>query len=46
MKLSPSRRVWLVVRWKDRVKEYMHDRGADKGGRLEQVGSERVDRER
>ena len=27
--VGPRRRGRLVVRWKDRVKEYMHERGAD-----------------
>ena len=26
-----------VVGWKDRVKEYMHDRGADRRGSIEQA---------
>ena len=28
---SPRRRRRPVVRWKDRVKEYMHEKGADRG---------------
>ena len=31
------RRVRSVVRWKDRVKKYMHQRVADRGGGIEQV---------
>ena len=27
-----------VIRWKDRVKEYTHERDADRRGRLEQAG--------
>ena len=29
-----ERRVRPVVRWKDRVKEYMHERDADRGGAI------------
>ena len=29
------------MRWKDRVKEYMHERGADVGGGLQQARRER-----
>ena len=35
---GPRRRGRPVVRWKDRVKEYMHERGADRGRGLQQVG--------
>ena len=34
-----------VVRWNDKVKEYMHERSADRGGGLEQARKECVDRE-
>ena len=33
-----------VVRWKDRVKEYMHERVGDRGERIEQARKECVDR--
>ena len=42
---SPRRRGRLVVRWKDKVKEYMHQRVADRGG-LEQAKIECMNRER
>ena len=35
-----------VVGWKDRVKEYMHERGADRGGGIELARKECLDRER
>ena len=35
-----------VVNWKDRVKEYMHERVADGGGEIELARMECVDRER
>ena len=31
-----NRRRKPVVRWKNRVKEYMHENCADRGGRIEQ----------
>ena len=34
---NSRRRGRLVVRWKDRVKEYMHERVADRGGEIEQA---------
>ncbi len=34
------------VRWRDRVKEYMCERGATRGGRLDQARRECLDRER
>ena len=40
------RRVRPVVRWKDRVKEYMHERVADRGGRIEQARRKCMDKER
>ena len=43
---SPRRRGRPVVRWKDRVKEYMHERVADRGGEIELAKRECVDRER
>ena len=33
--VEPRRRVRPVVRWKDRVKEYMHERDTDRGGGIE-----------
>ena len=36
----------LIVRWKDRVKKYMHERGVDREEGLEQVRKECMDRER
>ena len=38
---DPSKRR-SVVKWKDRVKEYMHKRGAEKGGGLEHARMECV----
>ena len=35
-----------VVRWKDRVKEYMHERVADRGRGIEQTRRESINRER
>ena len=35
-----------VVRWKDRVKEYMHDKGADGKRGLKQARRKYMDRER
>ena len=32
---GPGRRGRLVLRWKDRMKEYMHERVADSCGRIE-----------
>ena len=43
--ISSSRRGRSVVRWKDRVKEYIHERVADKGG-IELARRECLDRER
>ena len=42
----PRRRGRLVVRWKDRVKEYMHETVADRGGGIELARRECVDRVR
>ena len=33
--MGPRRRERPVVRWEDRMKEYMHERVADRGGRIE-----------
>ena len=41
-----SRRGRPVIRWKDGVKEYMHERVADRGGGIELARSECVDRKR
>ena len=43
---GPSRRGMPVVRWKDRVKKYMYERGADRKGGLEQARRECMDRAR
>ena len=43
---GPSRRERALVKWKDRVKEYMHKRGADRGEGFEQARGECMDRER
>ena len=36
----------MIVGWKDRVKEYMHGRGADIGGGFEEARRECIDRKR
>ncbi len=36
---GPSRRGRPLGRWKDRVKEYVSERGTSRGGKLEQVKS-------
>ncbi len=41
-----SRRGRPLGRWRDRVKEYMCDRGATRGGGLDQARRECLDRER
>ena len=33
--LMPKRRGRPIVRWKDRVKEYMHERVTDRGGGID-----------
>jgi len=43
---GPSRRGRPLGRWKDKVKEYMCERGAGRRGRLEQARRECLDRER
>ena len=43
---GPRRRGKPVARWKDRVKEYMHERVAGRGRGIELVRRECVDRER
>ena len=43
---GPRRRGRLVVRWKDRVKDYMHKRDADRRRGIEQTRSEYMDWER
>ena len=40
---DPRRRGRPLVRWKDRVNEYMHERGTDRERRLQQVRSECLD---
>ncbi len=37
---------WSLGRWKDRIKEYMCERGATRGGGLDQARRECMDRER
>ena len=44
--VGPRRRGRPVVRWKNRVKEYMHERVADRGGGIEIASSVCLDRER
>ena len=41
---GPRRRRRPVVRWKDRVKEYMHERGTDRGRGIELVRKECLER--
>ncbi len=41
-----SRRKRPLGRWKDRVKEYMSERGATRGGGLEQARRKCLDREK
>ena len=36
-KIEGLRRGRSVIRWKDRVREYMHERGADKVGGIVQA---------
>ena len=43
---SSSRRGRSFVRWKDTVKEYMHERVADRGGGIEQARRECLDKGR
>ena len=43
--MSPRRRR-PITRWKDKVKEYMHERVADRGGGIALARRECVDRER
>ena len=43
---GPRRKGKPLVRWKDRVKEYMHERLADREGGIELARKECVDRER
>ncbi len=43
---GPDRRGRPFGRWKDRVKEYMSERGATRGGSLEQARRECLDKER
>ncbi len=43
---GPSRRGRPLGIWKDRVKEYMSERGATRGGGIEEVRRECLDRER
>ena len=42
----PSRRGRPVVRWKDKVKEYLHERVADRGGGIELARRQCLNRER
>ncbi len=44
--MSQSSRGRPAGRWRDRVKEYMCERGAARGGRLDQARRECLDRER
>ncbi len=44
--VGPNSRRRPSGRWRDRVKEYMCDRGATRGGRLDQVKRECLERER
>ncbi len=37
---GPNRRDRLLGRWKDKVKEYMSERGTGRGGELEQAGKQ------
>ncbi len=43
---SPSRRGRQLGRWKDKVREYMSERGATRGGGLEQARREFLEREK
>ena len=43
---GPRRRGRPVVRWKDRVKEYIHEKGTDRRGRLKQARADNLDREK
>ena len=42
----PRRRGRPVVKWKDKVKEYMHERVADRGQEIELARRKCVNRER
>ena len=44
--VNPMRIGRPLVRWKDRVKEYIHERVADRVGGFELARGEYVDRER
>ena len=44
--MGPNSRERLPGRWRDRVKEYMCERGATRGGGLDQARRECLDRER
>ncbi len=44
--VGPNSRGRPPGRWRDRVKEYMCERGAGRGGGLDQVRRECLDRER
>ncbi len=44
--VGSSSRDRLPGRWRERVKEYMCERGATRGGRLDQARRECLDRER
>ena len=43
---GPRRRGRPLVRWKDMIKEYMHQGSAYRGGRFEQARRECLDKER
>ena len=43
---GPSRRGRPILRWKDRIKEYMHEGGANRGRGLERVRRGCMERER
>ncbi len=44
--MSESVKGMPLGRWRDRVKEYMYERGVTRGGRLDQAKRECLDRER
>ncbi len=44
--VDPNSRGRPLGRWRDRVKEYMYERGTTRGGGLDQARRECLDRER
>ena len=44
--VGPNSKGRLPGRWRNRVKEYMHERGTTRGGRLNQSARECLERER